>query len=215
MTERARRELARWAVWIAAVVAVPAALLLAVLALDVLRLSDAFANDDRRFQTSPLRQAGLWDVDFIPGDPGIRLLDLRDDVEYRRLVGLYLRVEPGRVDFQGFPDLEALRAKAQFELTRESSTEPDHRRRSRLLTLFGVMTLDKRAVSEEEHVNFLRAALEAFRAAIALDPENEDAKTNLETLLRVFGPVELSGQAPSGGRNRGDVSGQGSSGSGY
>jgi hypothetical protein len=212
---RVRGRLARWALWIAAVVAVPAAFFLALLAMDVLRLPEAVANDDRRFQTSPLRQGGLWEAGFSPGGAGRRLLALDDDVEYRRLVGLYLRVEPGRVDFQGFPELEALRAKAQFELTRKSGTEPDHRRRSRLLTLFGVMTLDQRALTEEEHVNFLRAALEAFRAAIALDPENEDAKTNLETVLRVFGPVELSGQAPSGGRNQGDVSGQGSAGSGY
>lgn len=215
MIARVRAGWRRWVLWIAAVLAVPAAIVLTLVAVDVLCAPGTVAADDRRFQTAPLRQGGLWEIGTVPGAPGGRLLDLGDDVSYRRLLALYLRVEPGKVDFQGFPDLEALRAKAQFELTRASQEEPDAQRRSRLLTLFGVMTLDKRTLDAEDRASVLRVAVEAFRAAITLDPENEDAKTNLEKVLSVFGPITIIGQAPSGGRNQGEISGQGSSGSGY
>ena len=205
-----------WALRVAAVLAIPIALALLVLAVDVVRAPAQLEDDDRRFATMPNRQAGLWgEAGFLPGSTTRRLLALEDDVELRRLFALYLRIEPGRVEFQGFPEREAMRAKAQFELTRKSRAEPDPKRRSRLLTLNGVMTLDRRPINDEEEQNILRSAVEDFRAAIQLDPSNEEAKTNLETLLRLFGPVTLVGQAPSGGRNEGNVSGQGSTGSGY
>jgi len=200
-----------WALRVAAVLAIPLAILLVALAVEVLRAPSAISADDRRFVTAPLRQAGLWDVRETTRD----LLDVDDDLEYRRLMALYLRVEPGKVEFQGFPELEAARAKASFELTRKSAAEPDPKRRSRLLTLFGVMTLDKRLLTDEERDNMLRTAVEAFRAAIQLDPSNDDAKRNLETVLRVFGPITIVGEAPSGGVNQGNVSGQGGTGSGY
>lgn len=215
MRTRLRGPVGTWALRVAAVLAVPLAIALVALASDVLRAPSEITSDDRRFATAPLRQSGLWNVGFLPGETTQRLLGLDDDVAYRRLMALYLRIEPGKVEFQGFPDREALRAKTHFELTRRSSDEPDPKRRSRLLTLFGVMTLDKRPVTEEERDAYLRTAVEAFRAAIQLDPENDDAKTNLEIVLRVFGPVTIVGEGPSGGRSQGNVSGQGSTGSGY
>lgn len=205
----------RWGPWAAAALAIPLAVVLALVAVDMLRIPGNLARDDRRFAAAPMRQAGLWDASALPGAAGIRLAGIEDDVEYRRLAALYLRVEPGKIDFEGFPELERLRAKAQFELTAASVTELDPRRRSRLLTLFGVMTLDKRTLTEADQESILRTAVEAFRAAIALDPDNNDAKTNLEKVLSHFGPVTLIGQAPSGGRNQGKVSGQGSAGGGY
>ena len=213
-----RRLWRRWGRWIAgsgAALAVPVAILLAVVAVDVLRAPGEVTTDDTRFQTAPMRQRGLWDVGFLPGDLSERLLGLEDDVTYRKLVGLYLRVEPGKVNYQGFPELESLRAKAQFELTRLSREDPDLARRSRLLTLYGVMTLDTPPRAAEERDSQLRGAVSAFRSALDLDRSNEDAKTLLETTLRVFGPVALVSNAPTGGANQGNTSGQGSSGTGY
>jgi len=210
-----RGPLGIWALRVVAVLAVPIAVVLVAVAVDVLRAPAAIAGDDRRFSATPLRQGGLWDSGSLPRQATSRIVGLQDDVAFRQLMALYLRIEPGKVEFQGFPDREAMRAKAQFELTRRSAVEPDPKRRSRLLTLNGVMILDKRALDEQEHDNILRAAVEAFRAAIQLDPENADAKTNLETVLRLFGPITIVGEGPSGGRNQGNVSGQGSTGSGY
>ncbi len=205
----------KWALRIAAVLVIPVALALAVAGIDILRTQSELAVDDTRFTTAPMRQAGLWDVGGLPEDANERLLDLEDDVAYRKLMGLYLKVEPGIVDYQGFPELESMRAKAQFELTRQSREEPDPIRRSRLLTLYGVMNLDYRAVSDEERSKILQNAVTAFRGALELDETNADAKTNLEAVLSVFGPVALPANAPSQSRDDGNVSGTGSTGSGY
>jgi hypothetical protein len=198
-----------------AVAAVPAAVVLVVLATDVLRSPEELASDDRRFQTAPLRQAGLWDVGLLPRDASEKLLGLTDDVGYRELAGLYLKVEPGKIEYQGFPERESLRAKAQFELTRLSREESDAERQSRLLTMYGVMTLDSRPLGQAEYEDMLRRAASAFRNAIDLDPSNTDAKTNLEAVLSVFGPLVAAGENPTGGANRGNVSGQGGTGTGY
>jgi hypothetical protein len=206
----------RWAVWVFAALAVPVGIALALVAVDVLRAPDQVANDDRRFQTAPARLAGLWDASFLPGDQGERLLGLDDDLLYRELAGLYLKVEPGTVDFQGFPELESLRAKVQFELTRLSREDQDHpKRQSRVLTMYGVMTLDGRPLDSREREAMFQKAVSAFRNAIDLDPTNVDAKTNLEAALSTFGPIALPGEQPTGGANQGNTSGQGSTGTGY
>jgi hypothetical protein len=201
--------------WALAAVATVLALALIVVAIDVVRTPDQVTADDTRFQTSPQRQVGLWDWGFLPSDVTESVLGLKDDVDYRKVIGLYARAEPGKVDYQGFPDLEKQRAKAQYELTRLSREDPDLKRRSQLLTLYGVMTLDARPLDNEERETMLQGAVSAFRAALDLDRSNEDAKTNLETVLRVFGPVALPSNAPSGGANQGNTSGQGSTGTGY
>jgi hypothetical protein len=188
---------------------------LAATGIDILRTQNELAADDTRFRTAPMRQAGLWDVGGLPNDANERLLGLEDDVEYRKLMGQYLRVEPGIVDFQGFPELESLRAKVQHELTRRSREEPEKKRRSRLLTLYGVMTLDSRIISQEEREKVLGQAVAAFRAALELDETNADAKTNLEAVLSTFGPIALPTNAPSQTRDNGNISGAGSPGSGY
>jgi hypothetical protein len=204
-----------WLVWAAAGVATALAILFAIVAVDVLRTPSQLRTDDTRFQTTPLRQKGLWDVGFLPQGLTEQVLGLEDDVLYRKTVGLYLRAEPGKVNYSGFPELESLRAKAQFELTALSREDPEDVRRSRLLTLYGVMTLDARPLGNEERDTMLQNAVSAFRAALDLDRSNEDAKTNLETVLRVFGPVAWISNAPTGGANQGNTSGQGSGGTGY
>lgn len=201
--------------WVAAALATALALALVVVAVDVLRTPDQITADDTRFQTSPQRQAGLWEWGFVPGDVTETVLGLEDDVDYRTVVGLYARAEPGKVNYQGFPELESRRAKAQYELTRLSRSDPDLTRRSKLLTLFGVMTLDARPLDNTERDTMLQGAVSSFRAALDLDRDNEDAKTNLETVLRVFGPVALPSNSPSGGASQGNTSGQGNTGTGY
>jgi hypothetical protein len=206
----------RWALWTIAAVAVPVAVALVVIATDLLRTPRELMRDDARFETAPMRQRGLWEVGFLPGLMSERLLGLEDDVSHRQILGLYFRVEPGVVDYEGFPELEARRAKVQFEVTRLSKEEPDPKRRSRLLTMYGVITLDTRYVDEETRDDQIRKAVSAFRNAIELDPENADAKTNLEAVLSREGPVVLNpSNAPTRDRAGGKRSGQGGSGSGY
>lgn len=205
----------RWALWALAALTVPLAIALVVVALDVLRAPSQVSNDDRRFQTAPMRQAGLWNVGFLPRDGSEKLLGLEDDVVFRELSGLYLKIEPGKIDYQGFPERESLRAKVQYELTRLSREEADPVRQSRLLTLYGVMNLDSRPLDNREREAMIEKSVSAFRNAIDLDPSNVDAKTNLEAALSIFGPIALPGEQPTGGANQGNTSGQGSTGTGY
>jgi hypothetical protein len=200
----------------ASVLAIPVAIGLLVLAVDVLRVPSELSARDTRFESAPQRQAGLWrGIDFLPQVPASRLLGIHDDLEYRRATGLYVRAKPGELDYQGKPALESLRARAQYEVTRWSQEDPDPKRRAQMLVMYGVITLDNRPYSDEERQKQIGSAADAFRAALALDPGNEDAKRNLEMVLSVHGPVALPGNAPSGGQDQGNVSGQGRTGGGY
>lgn len=216
MISRALGKWGRWMAWAVAALAVPVALALIVIATDVLRTPGELRADDARFESAPMRQRGLWKVGFLPGLMSERLLGLEDDVFHRQILGLYLRVEPGEVDYEGFPELESLRAKAQYEVTRLSREEPDAKRRSRLLTMYGVITLDIKVPTEVDRKDNIQRAVSAFRNAIELDPENDDAKTNLEGVLSREGPVILTpSNAPTRDRAGGQKSGQGARGSGY
>jgi hypothetical protein len=61
----------------------------------------------------------------------------------------------------------------------------------------------------------LRRAIHTLRSAVETDPENADAKLNLELALRNAKAVNLPGTDPSGDAASGTISGQGRSGSGY
>lgn len=202
--------------WLLAALAIPLALALAVVAADVFRTPGELTSDDANFESAPLRQRNLWKVGSLPGLVSERLLGIEDDVLYRQIVGLYLKVEPGAVDYEGFAELESLRAKAQYEITRLSQEDPDPRRRSRLLTMYGVITLDTNVPTEVDRKELIRRAVSAFRNAIELDSDNADAKTNLEAVLSREGPVVINpSNAPTRDRAGGRRSGRGATGTGY
>lgn len=186
-----------WALWAVAALAAVVAIALAVLAIDVLRSPGQLTDDDRRFNTEPKLEPGLWEVGFLPRDASETLLGLEDDVSYRRAAGLYLEIEPFEVAYEGLPDLEALRAEAVRDLESLAAEEDEPRRLSRLLTWYGVMTLDGRPADDAERREMLETAVSAFRDAIDLDPSNVDAMTNLEAVMDKYGPVSLDGTNPS------------------
>ena len=200
---------------VAAVVAVPLAILLVALAVDVLRHPGKLESGDIRFEAAPRSASEPWSgSDFIRGWPAKRLLDTGDDLAYRQALARFLRVEPGKVEIYG-PELENLRGSVQLELTRLSAEDDNPARRSRLLNLLGAMSLDRYSYDQAERDAILRKAIFTFRSAVDVDGENDDAKTNLELALRDAKAVNLPGTDPSGGAAEGTISGQGSSGSGY
>jgi hypothetical protein len=204
----------RKATWVAAVLAVPLAVVLIALAVDVLRTPGALERDDVRFEAAPSRQAGLWDgVDLAPGVVG-SLLALDDDLDYRRTMARFLRVEPGKVEIFG-PELENLSGQVQLELTRGSAEDSNRERRSQYLNLLATMTLARFGSDQAETETTLRRAIHLLRSAVETDPQNADAKLNLELALRNAKAVNLPGTDPSGDAAEGTISGQGRSGSGY
>ncbi len=199
----------------AAVLAVPLAILLALLAVEVLRTPGQLETDDVRFEAAPMRQQGLWaDLGFLPGGAGKRLLDLEDDLAYRRTVAMFLRVEPGKVEIFG-PELENLRGKVQFEITRGSAEDSNPERRAQLLNFLAAMSLERYGADQTEADTILRRAIHTLRSAVETDPENADAKLNLELALRNAKAVNLPGTDPSGDAASGTISGQGHAGGGY
>ncbi len=205
----------KWAIRVAAVLGVPVAVVLVLVAVDVLRAPGQLQGDDLRFQIRPHRQQGLWDdLSYLPGDPGPRLLGLGDDITYRRTLEDFVRVRPGKVQIFG-PELENLFGKVQYELAQGSANDPDPGRRSVLLNLAGATTLANFTSDPTENANNLRKAIADFRTAIALDSTNTDAQINLELALRNAKAANIPGTGPDSGASQGQVSGQGRSGTGY
>jgi len=204
----------RKAAWAAAVLAIPVALILVALAVDVLRTPAALERDDVRFEAAPSRQAGLWNgVGLAPGIAE-SLLDLDDDLEYRRTMARFLRVEPGKVEIFG-PELENLSGQVQLALTQGSAEDANPQRRAQYLNLLATMTLARFGSDQAETETTLRRAILLLRSAVETDPQNADAKLNLELALRNAKATNLPGTDPSGDAAEGTISGQGRSGSGY
>lgn len=205
----------RWLVPALAVLCVPLAVALALFAVDVLSVSRAVTDDDVRFQARPTLPSGLWEEPgFLPGGLAVKTVGLDDDLRYRRAVWLYGRVEPDKVKIVT-PALEALRASVQAELIDASRAETDPLRRSQLLNLLGLLAMDRYAADPGDRANIVRGAIDSFTGAIESNPDNADAKFNLELVLRDFFHAVAPAAAPDRGRLGGRVAGVGRDGSGY
>ncbi|MEX2210671.1 MAG: hypothetical protein WD689_02770 [Gaiellaceae bacterium] len=196
-----------------------AAVALGVLAVDVLRAPGQISAEDARFHGAPTRLTSPWGaVDFLPGRPAERLLDVGDDLDFRRATWLFRRVQPGKVQIAGDeqPLLEALRGKAIVEIAERSRRESDPRRRAQLLNLNGVFAMSRYLVfSAFDKERYLKEAIGSFRNAVRLDPEHADARANLELALRAAKGSGIAGEDPDAGASRGQLSGTGRSGGGY
>jgi hypothetical protein len=195
---------------------VPVAIVLVLFAIDVLRVSGSVERDDVRFQARPTVQTGLFDdPGFLPGAAAAKAIGLEDDLRYRRAVWLYARANPSNTTVYLSPAQEALRASLEPKLIDASRAETDPKRRSRLLNLLGVVAMSRYAVDPGDRSNTVRAAIDSFTNAIKSDPDNADAKFNLEIVLRDFFHQVAPAAAPDRGRLGGNVAGVGRDGSGY
>lgn len=196
--------------------ALVAAVLLALVGLDALRSDERLAADDARFAAAPLAE-GLWrNDDLLPLGVSRRLLGLDDDLVYRRAVSLYVRSRPGEPTALN-PRRETLRAEAQRALGEVSREDGDARRRSQAAMLLALLGFGRGDLftSEEERLTVLRGGVGNLQVAVALDPENAEAKRNLELALTSVG-LPASGATNAGGTtDTGDTGGVGRSGSGY
>lgn len=205
----------RWALRLAAVVASFLALALAVLAVDVLRLPGKLEGGDVRFDAAPRRSGTPWSgLDLLRGWPAARLLGVGDDLAYRRTLKNFVRVEPGKSVVYG-TELENLRGIVHREMTSGSAEDPNPKRRAQYLNFHAAMMLELSTSTSTERDVVLRRAIHTLRSAVQVDPENADAKLNLELALRDAKAVNLPGTDPDAGRAEGTLSGEGRTGSGY
>lgn len=168
--------------------------LLLLLALDVSRAADTLEGDDARFLAQP-RMPGYWeDRGVLPFGAGAHLLGAPDDVAQRDAVQRFWLGRPRDSSIPG-PERLAERAQAQAAL---AEAEPKSGvGASQTANLLGVLAL-LTPPDQAERSRVVLAAGSAFRRAIVRDPSNDDAKFNLESVLRLVADERARGQGGGG-----------------
>lgn len=201
-----------------AVVCFALVVLVALLAADVWRWRDALRTDDARYRSAP-SSGDLWNpAAIVPLAVARNSLGVDDDLAFRRAVRA---MRLGKLEDVRASDTEVLlqRAEAQTRLAAIAADGGDPERRSRAMTLLGVVLLAAPVPTVEEQAAALKAAITNLQTAIELNPENSDAKFNLEFALRQRS-AGLSARGgslpnPAGNPNRSRGAATGSPGSGY
>jgi hypothetical protein len=203
------RHLRRHRAAVLAVVCVAAGVALLMLALDARTWHTTVAQDDLRFRALPAH-TGLWKPQTsLPGDPASALLGTGDTMAYRRALQLfwYSRIGSNPEERQ---DLPTLRAEAQQRLQDLTDQGLSAHERSYAANLLGVLVVTTPASAQDKGAieEILKRAAGYFQQAIRVDAGNDDAKMNLEMVLRITKPGNgrFSKDARSGygfGRGRG------------
>jgi hypothetical protein len=184
-----------------------AAIPLALLAEDVRGLPTAMRTGDVQLRVRPAWQDPWPDSGRLPGRAAERLLNVDDDLEYRRALRFYVMTRGRfRARIPGFvPPLDGARRR----LRRVVKESEDPQQRALASNLLGVLTYQTGGFIDE---NYIRRTLNFFRDAVRLDPANEQAKFNLELLLYRSRLISDTSQGSLGtGRATIDVEGAGSS----
>ena len=215
------RELAkRIAVPAGALLCLSLAVVLALLALDVARSSDAIRTGDVRYRVSP-EDDGLWRADeLVPLAVARNVLGIEDDVAFRRALR---ELRLARLDDPSAstsdPELAISRNAAQARLEAIVSADGDLTRRSRAAGLLGVLGIARFVTETQGRDALLSSTIANLQLAIALDPANDEAKQNLELAFQRGRGLELSegagGANPAPGGNGAKGAGAGQPGSGY
>lgn len=193
-------------------------------AADVARWRGAVPADDVRFRVGS-GGSKLWRPETLaPFGAGKRVLGIEDDLVFRHMLQ-DLRASKLRDATVSDPALALHRTATTEQLESIVAHDPDLTLRSRASTLLGVLSVASWnstppiGTSAQDRSELLLSAIASFEQAIALDPENDDAKYNLQLLL-LHGsgllPTEAAAgknPAPGGRGSRG--AGAGAPGSGY
>jgi hypothetical protein len=194
---------------IVALLCTSAGAVLLLLALDAHTWRTTVAQDDLRFRALPAHR-DLWKPQTsLPGDPASSLLGTSDTMAYRRALQLFWfsRIGSNPEERQ---DLPTLRAQAQQHLQDLTAQGLSAHERSFAANLLGVLVVTTPTSSQDKGAieQILKRAAGYFQQAIRIDGHNDDAKMNLEMVLRVTKPGKggFSKDARSGygfGRGRG------------
>jgi hypothetical protein len=170
-----------------AVVALTLAAGLVLLAADARGWQDTLREDDVLFQMAPAR--AHWAPDErAPDGFARRLLGVDDDIRLRRALRLFQLAHLPVTTFEGGQNAEILRVRAQIALAQIERNAADARDRAIAANLLGVLAFEEARNDPLNAASLLRRSAQEFRNAIALAPEGEDAKANLEILLRLSRP---------------------------
>ena len=162
------------------------ATLAALVARDAAALQPGLDGSDLAVKAQPAAER-LWKIDTrLPYAKDA--LGVEDDLLYRRALRAFA-VDARRADNPYDFDRPAFRAEAQATLgSVERTRELSPAQRSKAATLQGVLTFDEATADPINGPALIRRALGDFERAVKIDPTNEEAKYNLEFLLRVLDP---------------------------
>ncbi|HSG13542.1 MAG TPA: hypothetical protein VLA22_06715 [Gaiellaceae bacterium] len=188
-----------------------------LLAIDVATTSAALRDDDIRYRARPTER--LWEPrQLVPGGMARMALGVDDDLLFRRALRATRLSHPEAPGFSD-PSYVVNRADASAWLTDIVQGDPGKERRSAAANLLGVLSFSDAIADYSNRGRLLAAASGRFRQAIVLDPQNDEAKHNLELTLSRSQGLELSesggGTNPSPGGKGAKGAGAGEAGSGY
>lgn len=196
-----------WVTLAAAAVCLALAAGLALLAADVRAWQQAFATGDLRYRAAPAGKRPWESPDSLPGRPAARLLDVADDVTFRRGVRFFQLSERGSFT-ESFGSSPRPVVAARRLLRRAGREHDDPRVRASALNFLAVLSYQSGAFIDEA---FARQAAKLFRRAVRTDPANEQAKFNLELMMYTSPESPQQGESGgAGGRSQPDAGGAGS-----
>jgi hypothetical protein len=164
------------------------ALVAALVARDAAAIRRGIEGGDLAFKAQPAAE-GLWKIDTrVPYSK--QAFGVEDDLLYRRALRAYA-VDARRGENPYDFDRPAFRAEAQATLGSAEQSELEASLRSKAASLQGVLTF---AEAIQDPINgpvLMRRVVGDFERAVRIDPTNEEAKYNLEYLLRLMDPSAL------------------------
>jgi hypothetical protein len=198
------------------IAALAGAVVLVLVAVDARAWSATVRDDDALFRVAPAR--ATWDAGArAPFGLSERLLGTADDVRLRRAIQAFQVTRLQTTFYIQDPGLQAAKAKATLALVEVERKGPGNEARSTAANLLGVLAFQDARLDPSSAQTSLRRATLAFRRAIIWDATNEDAKSNLELILRLAQVANQTRRAQEGlfGNSRGHGTGAGRGGTGY
>ena len=181
---------------------------LALLAADVRAWQQTFTSSDLAYRAAPGGPRPWESPDSLPGRPAARLLAVADDVTYRRAIRLYQLSNDDTFGSFGFGSSTRPIPATRRLLMKIDRGDGDPQVQSRAANFLAVLTYNSGAFVD---TSFTRRAGQLLRRAIMLDPENEEAKFNLELLMHTSPEsAQQSEGGGGGGRAQPDAGGAGS-----
>lgn len=164
------------------------AVLAALVARDARAVERSLAKDDVAFVRFVGQRFGEHEWSTDPKLPfGERAFGIEDDLLFRHALEAYQMDARRRVNPYDFLR-PAIAADAHAVLAAAEGASLSATLRSRVANLDGALTHHSSFEDPEKGRELVRESMEDFRRAIAIDPMNEEAKYNLELLLRLPPP---------------------------
>jgi hypothetical protein len=172
----------RWQRLLLAGVLLVLALVAVLLASDLRSWRSSVEAGDTRYAQSPA--TARWaTTTILPGDPALHILGLQDQLAFRRAMKSFLKVvAAGNGIDNGYTE-SAKRGALESDLTNLAQTSY-RRQASEAQNLVGILTFLDSQLHGPSAPAPVERSVSAFQAAVTADPSYEDAKFNLELLLR-------------------------------